>query len=739
MKKLLPYILIIVILVGLFSPMVRVDAQPFTQQQITGTPTTSATGSQFNTKSATEDTRSEFKKQLDDSSVCLMGVVINVGGCLVAISYYIFYVVPSWLLTLSAIFFNSVIAISLSSTLYAKSIFVSTAWTVVRDLANIFFILILLYVAIQTILGMGQETKKVIVRVIIMALLINFSIFFTKIVIDTSNILALVFYNKLDVQTSYTPVTKEKTDRDLSGAMVNAFNPTSQLTWENFFKEARQPQIGGLGEEEKGVCQRWGINENVFSERLMTKKECEAISEKRLLGRNWEPVELKDGMLPQVPPGIMIGLILVTGAIMLFAAYAFFIAGFSFVGRLIELWILIIFSPFAFMSWTIPKLAGVEYLGWDAWFKRLIATSFMAPIFMFFIYLIFMLINAKLFGNLIVDDKNMVNTMLLLIIPAVIILAMLKKATEFAKKGGGEFGEMVMKGAKTVGGLATMAVGGAALGGAAVLGRATLGRAGAAIASSETAKRWEREGKFGSTLLRSGAKAVGTGSFDVRGVKIAGKDLAGATGMSLGEAQKGGFTERKEEQVKKRQERAKELQVGENEPLKQALNKTEMDLQGLLGANAQVIETLDKVIEKKRQEVNDAEKKFNAAKGTPGEATARASLTSANGELDLAKENKKDFRRGADYMMTDSAGVTTIETGTRVNIDALEEQKKAQAQAIKSENVSRNKTYADTQRTGWERTKGFVLSGGAYTKSASEEAAHNIIMETKLDSGEKPH
>ena len=36
-----------------------------------------------------------------------------------------------------------------------------------------------------------------------------------------------------------------------------------------------------------------------------------------------------------------------------------------------------------------PFLDKIEYIGWKNWSEKLIATSFMAPIFMFFLYLIF--------------------------------------------------------------------------------------------------------------------------------------------------------------------------------------------------------------------------------------------------------------------------------------------------------------------------------------------------------------
>src|SRR3989344_7162365 len=153
----------------------------------------------------------------------------SVPGCFVQIFYIIFYTIPAYLLWASAQFFNVLIAITLGSKLLSGATFVSAGWAVVRDLSNIFFILILLYIAVKLILGLGgSEVKKMIVNVIIMALLINFSMFMTKVVIDTSNILALVFYNKISVtgNANYISVLSKDRDKDISGGMMGYFDPT---------------------------------------------------------------------------------------------------------------------------------------------------------------------------------------------------------------------------------------------------------------------------------------------------------------------------------------------------------------------------------------------------------------------------------------------------------------------------------------------------------------------------------
>lgn len=74
---------------------------------------------------------------------------------------------------------------------------INLAWRTIRDVANMAFIFVLLYAAITTILGMGEDNKKLIVRVVIVAILINFSLFFTKLVIDASNVIAISFYDAI--------------------------------------------------------------------------------------------------------------------------------------------------------------------------------------------------------------------------------------------------------------------------------------------------------------------------------------------------------------------------------------------------------------------------------------------------------------------------------------------------------------------------------------------------------------
>jgi hypothetical protein len=78
-------------------------------------------------------------------------------------------------------------------------------WTLFRDVINISFIFILLYIAISMIIGSwGLKAKATLGGVIVSAILINFSMFFTKVLIDGGNLIAVALYNQFSSLGSFT-------------------------------------------------------------------------------------------------------------------------------------------------------------------------------------------------------------------------------------------------------------------------------------------------------------------------------------------------------------------------------------------------------------------------------------------------------------------------------------------------------------------------------------------------------
>jgi hypothetical protein len=76
-------------------------------------------------------------------------------------------------------------------------------WVTIRNFASILIIFLLLYTSIKTILGSNTgNVKSLVASILIAGLLINFSLFFTKVLIDASNLVSLQFYKAMAPQAA---------------------------------------------------------------------------------------------------------------------------------------------------------------------------------------------------------------------------------------------------------------------------------------------------------------------------------------------------------------------------------------------------------------------------------------------------------------------------------------------------------------------------------------------------------
>lgn len=135
-----------------------------------------------------------------EDGTCWDGKAIpNIKNCLAQILYLLLWVI-SFIVSIVGgvfdfIFLKTVKEIGL--TLSTVSV-IESGWTVVRDLCNIFFIFILLWLAISTILGLNEHgVKHGLSRLIVAAILINFSLLFTRMVIDVPNMIAVTIYDQV--------------------------------------------------------------------------------------------------------------------------------------------------------------------------------------------------------------------------------------------------------------------------------------------------------------------------------------------------------------------------------------------------------------------------------------------------------------------------------------------------------------------------------------------------------------
>ena len=125
--------------------------------------------------------------------------------------YFVFFWPSYYLVYFAGTLFDTAIVFSISGQAMDTSAnsMIAVGWTTIRDLINLFFIFILLYAAISTILQYGNyQLKNVLAKIIIAALLINFSLMIGKMVIDASHILAWEFYNRIDVNDTANEAAK---------------------------------------------------------------------------------------------------------------------------------------------------------------------------------------------------------------------------------------------------------------------------------------------------------------------------------------------------------------------------------------------------------------------------------------------------------------------------------------------------------------------------------------------------
>jgi hypothetical protein len=164
---------------------------------------------------------------------CVYSVGINIGTCLtMAVGWVIYMIVTMlyWLVEFGGFLLNFAIkysVIDLKTNLDGISS-IGSLWVMARDVANLGFIFLLLYVAVATILDLGVNWKQTLRKIIIAAILINFSLFITKLILDLSNIVTLAFYNQIGAQTGISNVFMNmlglSTLQEVSSETVNAWS-----------------------------------------------------------------------------------------------------------------------------------------------------------------------------------------------------------------------------------------------------------------------------------------------------------------------------------------------------------------------------------------------------------------------------------------------------------------------------------------------------------------------------------
>lgn len=424
--------------------------------------------------------------------VCSLGSPLKttLEGCLAMGAFKILQV-SAFVLWAAAAIFDATINYTLNMAAFIKDIpIVDLGWSVFRDVTNLLFIFIILYIAINTIVGNeGYGIKKLLGKVIIGAMLINFSLFFTQAMIDVSNIFALQFYHKItqDAQKTNTAAGESKSNTNLDGGisagLVNAMGLQQVL------QVGVSSKNGGLSKESTGNnLGATGLGLNASNLILVG------------LGGT--------------------GFILIT-------AFVFFAGAMMLLVRTVVLIFLMILSPIAFMGNILPALG--KYTG--EWWSKLTSNLLFAPVYMMLLYLVMSMVTSDAFkqvggvsgangkktanfASLFAGGDNWIPTIMTFVVLIMLMIGCLIIASKLGVEGG-KWAESTGKGfGKSLG----MSLSGANM--AIGMGRGLAGKAGTGISESKILARASSIPMFG----RLAAKAM-QGGDKLKDVKIGGRSF----------------------------------------------------------------------------------------------------------------------------------------------------------------------------------------------------------------------
>lgn len=466
-------------------------------------------------QAAIEESESNYSK----SPLSVLGTALGFAAekWVAPVLSWIFWLVQkilSFWMGLNGIILNWVLKVTVvdMSKNISNMIGINIVWKMVKDLMNIVFIFMLVYYGILLIIGQKSldSIRSFIAMIILAALLVNFSLFFTKVLIDASNVVTIGFYKAL-VSNS-------------GGIQSGGTNPNTGNT----------DSISGLS--------------NTFQQALNLQSFYDKES---VQGNGYGP------LIASLSASV---LFFITG-------FIFFAISVMFVIRYVVLIILLALSPVAYMSMALPGIKGYA----SEWWKSLNGQLIFAPLFMIMMYITITLINSEGFihpsakgaswsgiqtatesGAGVISGGSLDSSVSLIFNFAVIIslvVASLIVSKKYASQGSTYIG-------KATGNLTSFA-GGALMGGAAAVGRRTVGAGASRLSQSQTFQDWAGRSLIGEQALK-GTRYAASSNFDVRSSRL-GSAVTKNTGVDLGKAQQGGYDKTLQDQISKKDKFAQSL------------------------------------------------------------------------------------------------------------------------------------------------------------------------------------
>ena len=227
--------------------------------------------------------------------------------------------------------------------------FISTGWTIVRDVANLGFVLFIILIALATIVRYRDyEAKKVLPRLIAAAILVNFSLAIPTVFINFSNIVTNYFLNGFKVAT----VCK------VLGIGDPLLTQTCSLT--NYMGGVMAPQKVDLS------------------------PKLDTTTVKGIIGQ-LSGANALESFMGGFMEGLSFTFTLYLGLLVyIMGTFVMICYGILFLIRLVTLHFLLVLAPITWLFWVIPQTQGM----FSNWWKKFIQYVFFAPVALFFLYLV---------------------------------------------------------------------------------------------------------------------------------------------------------------------------------------------------------------------------------------------------------------------------------------------------------------------------------------------------------------
>lgn len=285
------------------------------------------TGSSSSSSNST-DNRYWYEKMVD----AVVNLPASLPLAIVGTFVYVIAKVTYWVSYAAVGMLNLVLSpdfISYSYTTPAKNPIIETGLAITQSFVNMMLVVFLVYIALATILRLaGYETKKVLINFIIIALLVNFSPVFCGLVVDASNIAMNFFIQADSGQTLGEAASKGK---GMGTNLVDRANETLDIAGKGIWENVATAQSGAVA-------------------------------------------RIVDSVV--IMAAILIMLI--------FAGIIYLMYVVVFTVRYFAIWILVILSPIAFVSYVLPKTRGMI---WEKWYSQFISWCTIGITCSFFLYL----------------------------------------------------------------------------------------------------------------------------------------------------------------------------------------------------------------------------------------------------------------------------------------------------------------------------------------------------------------